>query len=119
FRGTPLADRAERFRAALDQAGDLVDRDAVQARWDELAAAEPSSDPPLWLHGDLHPLNILVHEGELSGVIDFGDMCAGDRATDLSAAWIVLPSEARPSFRAAAGARRPIDDDTWRRARAW
>ena len=42
--------------------------------------------PPVWLHGDLHPANVVVSDGTLSGVIDFGELCAGDPATDLAAA---------------------------------
>jgi len=70
----------------------------------------------LWLHGDLHPANVLVHEGRVSAVIDFGDVTSGDPATDLAVAWMMFPAEARPAFRAAAG---DHDEDTWTRARAW
>lgn len=51
-------------------------------------AAFPSKGPPLWLHDDLHPANVVVSDGTLSGVIDFGDMCVGDPADDLAAAWV-------------------------------
>ena len=55
-------------------------------------AAAPGYDgPPVWLHGDLHPANILVNDGQVSGVIDFGDITAGDPASDLSVAWMLLP----------------------------
>ena len=76
--------------------------------------------PPLWIHGDLHPGNLLIREGELCAVIDFGDLTAGDPATDLSVAWMLLPAAAWPAFRASARlADNPIDDATWRRARGW
>ena len=70
---------------------------------------------PVWLHGDLHPLNLVVADGELAAVIDFGDVCAGDPATDLAVAWMVLPPADHRAFREAAGARRAVDDATWQR----
>ena len=51
----------------------------------------PGKARPLWLHGDLHPANVLTADGAFCGVIDFGDMCAGDPACDLAACWILLP----------------------------
>jgi aminoglycoside phosphotransferase (APT) family kinase protein len=68
------------------------------------------------MHGDLHPLNVLVAGGRFAAVIDFGDIAAGDPATDLSCAWIMFPAEVRAVLRDAAG---DIDDDTWTRARGW
>lgn len=119
FRGTPLVDRTERLHSGLAEAAGQIDEQAVLGLWPRLVELPSATDPPLWLHGDLHPLNIVVHHGEVAGILDFGDLAAGDRATDLSLAWLVLPPDARPAFRAAAGARRPIDDATWSRARAW
>ncbi len=115
-RGVPLADRATVTLERIDAITDLVDERAVRARWDELVATPPWAGPPVWVHGDLHPLNILVERGRISAVIDFGDLNAGDPATDLSMAWIVFPSQARSAFRAAAG---DVDDNTWRRAEGW
>lgn len=121
FRGTPLAPRTERLRSGLDAlAGSIaVERGAVERAWEQLVDAPAAQEPPLWLHGDLHPLNVLVHRGRLAAIIDFGDMTAGDRATDLAAAWLLLPVSVRPHFRRAAGLSRPIDDATWMRAQAW
>jgi aminoglycoside phosphotransferase (APT) family kinase protein len=70
----------------------------------------------VWLHGDPHPANVLVHHGRVAAVIDFGDITGGDPATDLAFAWTLLPPDARPTFRHAAG---DIDDATWTRARGW
>jgi len=121
FRGTPLAGRRESVLANLDAVDGMADRDAVARDW-EAAAALPGWDrPPVWLHGDLHAANMLVHEGRLSGVIDFGDITSGDPAADLSAAWMVLPTgchgRLREAYRAASG--HTIDDVTWARARGW
>lgn len=126
YRGTSLEEREPQLHAALDRAADRlatmrdgVDRGRVEAAWSALRRLPAASEPPSWLHGDLHPLNILVDGGVVSGVVDFGDVAAGDRATDLSLAWLVLPPAVRDRFRAAAGAARPVDDATWGRARAW
>ncbi len=84
--------------------------------WEQGAAAPAWQDRPVWIHGDLHPANVVVTDGTLSGVIDFGEMCAGDPATDLSAAWLLLPAgTAARFFDVYANA----DDATIRRARAW
>ena len=115
YRGIPLAARADRTRDALERV-DGIDTPAVRARWEVLAAAPPWAGPPQWLHGDVHPGNLLVAGGRLSAVIDFGDLTSGDPACDLAVAWMLLPSEVRPTFRAAAG---EVDDDTWTRAAGW
>ena len=118
YRGRPLAERTERLQLGLAVGDPRVDRAAVEAAWRRFLQLPPSTEPPLWLHGDLHPLNVLVDGEVVTGVIDFGDITAGDRATDLALAWLILPASVRPVFRAAAGEHRPIDDATWARARA-
>ena len=81
--------------------------------WERVVSAPPWSRPPVWVHGDLHPGNLLVDEGRLSAVIDFGDLAAGDPATDLSVIWMMLPPSTRSSFGASArGEFDPLDDDT-------
>jgi aminoglycoside phosphotransferase (APT) family kinase protein len=116
FRGVPLADRSAVTHERIEQVADALDAAVVRACWEELAATPPWEGPALWLHGDLHPKNILVRDGRVSAVIDFGDVTSGDPATDLAVAWMLLPPDARPELRRAAGT---IDDDTWRRARGW
>jgi aminoglycoside phosphotransferase (APT) family kinase protein len=64
----------------------------VRAVWDDAVAAPSWEGPPVWVHGDLHPANVVVSDGTLSGIVDFGDMFAGDPAWDLAAAWVVLPA---------------------------
>ena len=71
---------------------------AVRAVWDDAVAAPEWEGPPVWLHGDLHPANVVVSDGTLSGVIDFDAMFAGDPAWDLAAAWVLLPSGAASRF---------------------
>lgn len=67
---------------------------AADARrvWEDAVAAPHWQGPPVWVHGDLHPANVVVSGGTLAGVLDFGDLCAGDPATDLAAAWALLPA---------------------------
>ncbi|MET1001735.1 MAG: aminoglycoside phosphotransferase family protein [Acidimicrobiia bacterium] len=116
YRGVPLTERDAVTRDRINLLGTAIDQTAVAASWTASVNAPPWSGPPLWLHGDLHPANLLVRDGRLAAVIDFGDITGGDPASDLAAAWMWLPAGVRPIFRAAAGG---ADDDTWLRARGW
>ncbi|MFF3164465.1 MULTISPECIES: aminoglycoside phosphotransferase family protein [unclassified Streptomyces] len=119
-RGGPLAGTAGHFTRALDSAAEsglVRDPEAVRAVWADAAAAPGWTGPRLWLHGDLHPANIVTTNGDLSGVIDFGDLFAGDPACDLAAAWILLPDGATDLFHATYRPR--PDAATLRRARGW
>jgi aminoglycoside phosphotransferase (APT) family kinase protein len=84
--------------------------------WKQSVAAPDWPGPPVWLHGDLHPANVVVSGGTLSGVLDFGELCAGDPATDLSAAWLLLPAGAAARFFEAYAL---ADEATIQRARGW
>jgi GrpB-like predicted nucleotidyltransferase (UPF0157 family)/aminoglycoside phosphotransferase (APT) family kinase protein len=120
WRGVPLAARTELLHRDVGRLGDEVDRDAVFTLWDRALGAGEWSGPPLWIHGDLHPGNLLVDNGRLSAVVDFGDLTSGDPATDFSVAWMLLSPRHRDRFRAAVRpASNPVDDDTWLRARGW
>ena len=117
FRGVPLAQRAAVFEARVAQSEQLEGAlDPVVRRvWAEALAA-PIDAPRSWLHGDLHGRNVLVKDGRFSAVIDWGDMAAGDPATDLAAVWMLLPDRAARdkvigAYRASAA--------TWARARGW
>lgn len=100
--------------SAPDTAAD-VEAGAVTALWEEALRAEPWPGPPVWIHADLQPGNLLLADGRLAAVIDFGCAGLGEPAVDLIAAWYVLPPAARPAFRAALAA----DDAMWTRARGW
>jgi aminoglycoside phosphotransferase (APT) family kinase protein len=116
YRGVPLADRDDVTRERIAVLGNAIDRDRVLALWGQAVAASCWSDAPVWIHGDPHPANVLVHQGRISAVIDFGDITGGDPATDLALAWTLLPVDTRTVFRRAAGT---VDDATWMRARGW
>ncbi|MFD3588272.1 aminoglycoside phosphotransferase family protein [Streptomyces sp. NPDC058683] len=114
-RGIPLAGRAEGVLAGLAHV-DRADRATALRVWESAAAAPAWDGPPVWLHGDLHPANILVDRGRISAVIDFGDITSGDPATDLSVAWMLFTAEQRAALRQTCGR---ADDATWERARGW
>ncbi|WP_306318046.1 MULTISPECIES: aminoglycoside phosphotransferase family protein [unclassified Streptomyces] len=119
-RGGPLAEHADGFAELLAEAvglGLIPDPDAARAVWEDAAGAPVWSGPPLWLHADLHPANVLTADGTFCGVVDFGDLCAGDPACDLAAPWLLLPEAAIERFHAAYGP--AADAATLRRARGW
>ena len=120
-RGVPLAERTAVVAENLGIVGSMVDRGAALRAWRAALAAPAWGGAPVWLHGDLHPANILVHRGRISSVIDFGDITAGDPAADLSVAWMLLPADCRGDFRDAyrAVGGHAEGDDTWARARGW
>ncbi|WP_432423200.1 aminoglycoside phosphotransferase family protein [Streptomyces pseudovenezuelae] len=115
FRGVPLARRDEPTRSAIAQLAGTVDTDAMTALWEEALRAPVHTGPPVWAHGDLSPGNVLVDQGRLSAVLDFGGAGVGDPAVDLMVAWNLLPATARDAFRTAVGA----DDAEWARGRGW
>lgn len=118
FRGVPLQQRA----AAVEERMQRLEQNTqqmmpeIKAVW-QRALAAPIDGEATWLHGDLHPRNILVKEGVITGIIDWGDMTAGDRATDLAAIWMLFADQkARQQVIAAYG---NISDATLHRARGW
>ncbi|MER8072295.1 aminoglycoside phosphotransferase family protein [Streptomyces sp. NPDC094034] len=115
FRGVPLSTRDAQTRAALDKVGDVIDSEAARAEWEVALRAPAWEGSPVWVHGDLQAGNVLVEDGRLSAVIDFGGLGVGDPACDVMAAWTVLPAEGRDTFRAAL----QVDDATWARGRGW
>ncbi|MGV9924487.1 aminoglycoside phosphotransferase family protein [Nocardia rhamnosiphila] len=89
------ADGFEAFCRAVAPADLAAD---VRAVWDDAVAAGVWEGPPVWVHGDLHPANVVVSDGTLSGIVDFGDLFAGDPAWDLAAAWVLLPADMAARF---------------------
>jgi aminoglycoside phosphotransferase (APT) family kinase protein len=117
-RGRPLAEvQDSEARAALAELREmgLIDVDAATEAWEEALEAPQWAGPPVWVHGDLLNGNLLLREGRLTGVIDWGGAGVGDPACDLIVAWGLIPRELREVFRAAVG----VDDATWARGRGW
>lgn len=108
LRGAPLQALDAEFRARRG-ADEVIDH------WEAALEAPAWYREPVWVHGDLDARNLLVRDGRLSGVVDFGCLGVGDPACDVAAAWKVLPRETRESFRAALS----VDEATWTRARGW
>jgi aminoglycoside phosphotransferase (APT) family kinase protein len=117
-RGVPLMHRrvpAEERMQRLATETDFVTAD-IRRIWNHALEA-PLDVQSTWLHGDLHAQNVLVEAGVISAVIDWGDICQGDRATDLSAIWMVLDDrKAREEAMRIYG---DVSDATWSRARGW
>ncbi|GAA1242241.1 aminoglycoside phosphotransferase (APT) family kinase protein [Microbacterium phyllosphaerae] len=112
-RGRALITRDDVMRPRLDT---LPARSALRGAWVDGLAARPCVEQ-VWIHGDLHPGNLLVHEGRLAALIDFGDVTVGDPAYDLASAWMLFDAPGLGAFRDATDSR--YDDATWVRARAW
>ncbi|MFJ9774707.1 aminoglycoside phosphotransferase family protein [Kitasatospora sp. NPDC101157] len=116
YRSEVLAERDAAVRRAVGVVADVVDADTVTMVWETALAAPEHPGPPVWIHADLQPGNVLVDgRGRLSAVIDFGCAGLGDPAVDLLPAWYVLPAPVRDAFRTAVGA----DDAQWARGRGW
>jgi aminoglycoside phosphotransferase (APT) family kinase protein len=124
YRGGPLTTQDPQTRGAITELTDLGLLDQPTAAtltdiWTEAVAAPSWPGPPVWVHGDLMPGNLLVADqpdaGRLGAVIDFGTAGVGDPACDLIPAWNLLPAgPARDAFRAGV----EVDDATWQRGRA-
>jgi len=115
FRGMPLAPRDGATRAAIAQLTGDIDTAAATAAWESALAVPAYDGPPAWLHGDISPFNLLVRDGAITAVIDFGCMASGDPTCDLQVAWNLLTPAARARFRQ----RLAVDDAAWERGRGW
>ncbi|TNH30660.1 aminoglycoside phosphotransferase family protein [Micromonospora orduensis] len=113
LRGVPLFQRDPGVRVAITALQGDWDPEAVTAVWESALAVPSWLAPGVWTHGDLHPANLLIVDGRLSAVIDFGLLSVGDPAIDVLAAWTVLSPRTRDRFRRALR----VDEATWARAR--
>ena len=114
FRGGSLTVYDGETRRAIAALDGAVDAGMATEIW-ETALAATWRGEPVWVHGDVAIGNLLVREGRLSAVIDFGSSAVGDPACDLYIAWTFLEGEGREAFRAAM----PADEATWARGRGW
>lgn len=128
YRAVPLAERAAVVAPRLETGvlDAVADVGALRTTWRESLDAPPWGREPVWVHGDLHPGNLLLapstgsgSAGPLAAVLDFGDLSAGDPASDLAAAWLCFDAEGRARFRAELDARCGFDRGDWARARGW
>ncbi|MEU6343602.1 aminoglycoside phosphotransferase family protein [Streptomyces sp. NPDC046977] len=114
YRGASPAhydDQTRRCLALLDGRVDTVRATAV---WDAALAARWRGEP-VWFHGDIAAGNLLVDDGDLAAVIDFGTSGVGDPACDLVITWTYFSGAGREAFRRDVA----MDDATWARARGW
>ncbi len=114
FRGGSLETYDGETRRAIDALTGHIAADRAAAVWDTALAATWHG-PSVWFHGDVASGNLLVRDGRLAAVIDFGTSGVGDPACDLTIAWTFLSGESREAFRA----RRSVDSATWARGRGW
>ncbi len=113
-RGVPIRRLDSAVRQAIEDCGDRIDQSAATVAWSETLEAPDHAGPPVWIHGDLNAGNLLVEDGGLSAVIDFGEVGLGDPAADLAPAWSTVAA-ARDTFLRASG----YDADAVSRARGW
>lgn len=104
----------EAFADCRRAGGSDLDVASLHRCWSAALALPDPAGPHVWLHGDLKPSNLLVRDGALHAVIDFGGLCVGFGDAEHAPVWD-LPARARRAYWDAAG----LDDATWTRARAW
>jgi aminoglycoside phosphotransferase (APT) family kinase protein len=114
FRGASLLIYAEETVTTIDKLKNVIDADLATSIWED-AISTQYKNLPVWFHGDVASGNLIVQEGELSAVIDFGCCGIGDPACDLTIAWTLLSGESRAIFRSELN----TDDGTWARGRGW
>lgn len=114
FRGASPAHYDEETRRCLAALAGRVDTDKAAVVWEAALAAEWRGEP-VWFHGDIASGNLLVADGKLTAVIDFGTSGVGDPACDLVIAWGMFSGESREAFRHTVAQ----DAATWARARGW
>ena len=115
LRGAPLRRLDGWMRGAIGALAGTYESQALLAHWEEALAVPEWREPPVWVHGELHPGNIILCAGHITGVIDFGLASLGDPACDLAPAWTFLPAAQRQAFRELAG----LDSAAWRRGKGW
>jgi aminoglycoside phosphotransferase (APT) family kinase protein len=114
FRGGPLSVYDAETRQCLGGLTDEVSAVEARAVWDQAMAATWRG-PAVWVHGDIAAGNLLVRNGRLGAIIDFGSCAVGDPACDLAVAWTLLTGVGRAAFRRTLSA----DEALWARARGW
>jgi aminoglycoside phosphotransferase (APT) family kinase protein len=114
FRGGALATYDHETVSAITALTGEIDADRSMATW-HAALTSSWHRPAVWVHGDITGSNLLVVDGRLHAVIDFGCVAVGDPACDLTIAWTLFTGTSRQTFRR----HLDLDDATWSRARGW
>lgn len=114
FRGGPLSVYDGETRQAIAALDGKIDTKTASAAW-EAALAATWHGAPVWFHGDVSWGNLLVRQGRLSAVIDFGTSGVGDPSCDLAIAWTLFEGKSRDTFRAGL----PADEAMWARGCGW
>lgn len=114
YRGGALSVYDTQCRTAIQALEGRIDTGLALRAW-ELALSSSWDRAPVWVHGDIALGNLLLLEGQLHAVIDFGQLCVGDPACDLAIAWTFLRGAHRAAFRDALA----VDLGTWQRGRGW
>ncbi|MGM1045682.1 MAG: aminoglycoside phosphotransferase family protein [Bacillota bacterium] len=113
-RGGNIVVYDEESRYAIENNKDTFNEHVLKEIW-ELALDSKWESDPVWVHGDIAPGNILVRDGRLSAVIDFGILGVGDPACDAAMAWTFFDNDSRKIFKHVLN----MDEGTWNRARGW
>lgn len=113
-RGGPVATWDEQTREIIDAVRDVIDAPAALDVW-EAALDAGNGTGPVWVHGDVTGTNLLVRQGRLAGVLDFGCSAFGDPACDLTIAWTFLSGSSRAHFMESV----PVESSAWARGRGW
>lgn len=115
YRADSIQLRDATTRRCIDECEGLIDTTRAAEAWDRAKRVPDYDGTPVWMHSDVQPGNVLVRDGRLASVIDWGAVALGEPAVDCIVAWTLLTPATRPAFRARVG----VDDDTWHRGRAW
>jgi aminoglycoside phosphotransferase (APT) family kinase protein len=114
YRGGPLATYEDETLQAIEALGNRIPGKSVKRAWDDAMTTSWDREP-VWFHGDVAAGNLLVRDGRLAAVIDFGSSGIGDPACDMVIAWTLLAGASRATFRAELD----VDAATWSRGRGW
>lgn len=114
YRGGNLSVYDSETKEALHKLKGEINIEKCQLIWQQALSSKWENEP-VWIHGDIAPGNLLVQNGHLSGVIDFGILGTGDPSCDLAMAWTFFDKESRDVFIKSMN----LDKDTWNRSKGW
>ena len=114
YRGGNLSAYDHEMQIAIPKIQDPNTRSIAAMLWED-ALSSHWDKKPVWVHGDLAVGNILVNNGVLCAVIDFGQLAIGDPACDLAIAWNFFHGKSLDAFKKSI----TLDENTWIRALGW